>query len=510
MKKWMVCLLTFVCLITNCMPVFAAAEVNVFFSGNGGTFDYYMDGVMNGEFFGDSAEVGTTIGDKPNAVLTDPVYWTSSRQFLGWMPYLYKNPTGSGPQALEGTPLETAPISSQDALKYVIPNVQSGYFFQFDAQWSGKESDYYSDVTFHGFGVDVVYTEFIGTINGIVREDVKTEKKWNYLKESTDSIKTQIAMDYEVKEDPKKANATFEGWMELSVEKDASGTEKYELISASPITTNEMLARTVPSYDVVFVAKWSDVEMKDYYNYFNIKVEDTKKEQRVDISNGLQAVPSGVADKYNSTTAIEKALAEKAINANENFAADKVHHVLMDIKLQYKDASGNWQTVTYDNFPTEGVEAIISYPEGTNKDDFDFVVTHMISEGEKAGEIEIMNANFEEDGIHVKFTSMSPVMIMYQSKNTSDTPEVKPTDTPTPKPTDTPKPTVTPKPADTQKTNPNDIPTLKPTDAPTTDTTAKVTPSETGDMNGVWSVGMMLLLSGSMLMGLVLKRKTSR
>lgn len=472
MKKWMVCLLTFICLVTTCMPVLAADDVEVFFSGSGGTFDYYMDGVKNGECFGDFAEAGTTIGNKANAVLTDPVYWHPSRQFLGWLPYLCKKPTGSGSQAIDRTPLETVPMSSQDALKYVIPAVQSGYNIQFDAQWSGEESDYYSNVTFHGFGVDVVYTEFIGTLNGMVREDVKIEKKWNYLKESTDSIKVQIANDYEVKEDPKKANATFEGWMELSVETDTNGTEKYELISASPITTNEMLARTVPSYDVVFVAKWSDVEMKDYYTHFNIKVKDTKNEQRVDISNGLQAVPSGVADKYTSTIAIETALAEKAINANKDFVADKVNHVLMDIKLQYKDANGNWQTVTYDNFPAEGVEAILPYPEGTNKDDFNFVVTHMISEGEQAGEIEIMNASFEEDGIHVKFTSMSPVMIMYQTKNTSDTPKVNPTDTPTANPTDTSK---------------------------SADTPTKVTSPKTGDMKFVWGIGTMLLLSGGML-----------
>lgn len=123
--------------------------------------------------------------------------------------------------------------------------------------------------------------------------------------------------------------------------------------------------------------------MKEYYEYFGIEVEE-KEEQRVEISNGLHTVPNGLADKYASTTEIEKALAEKALSANKAFDIDKVNSVLMDVELQIKNASGKWETVNYDKFPTEGVETVLPYPEGTNKENFDFIIAHMISAGEKA------------------------------------------------------------------------------------------------------------------------------
>lgn len=415
MKKLIAFLLTLACLMTISVPVFAAnVVVDVFFDGNGGTFNYHMDQVRTGDFFGDLAEEGTKISDKPNAVLTDPVFWDSSREFLGWMPYTISN-NGNG--TFSSIPLASSPITSVDALNYVVPNST----LLFVSQWEGDDSDYYSEVTIHGFGVYVTYLDLLGTPNGMIKVDNKYEERWNRLRRSTESIKDQVSKDYEIKGSPTKENATFEGWLEFSVEKAADGTKKYELISDSLITTDEMMAKTVPSYDVIFVAKWSDIEMQKYYECFGIEVEEVKEEQRVEISNGLKNVPNGLADKYASTTDIENALAEKALSANETFDIDKVNSVLMDVELQIKNASGKWETVNYDKFPTEGVETVLPYPEGTNNEDFDFIIAHMISAGEKAGEIEILDADLEEDGIHVKFTSMSPVMIMYQAKNTSET-----------------------------------------------------------------------------------------
>ena len=322
MKKFIAFLLTFVCLMTTSVPVFAANEVEVFFDGNGGTFNYYMGEVKTGDYFGDSAKVGTKISDKQNAVLTDPVFGDSSREFLGWMPYELQ--MAAPPAPIEMIPLATEPITSQEALDYVIPNCT----IQFVAQWAGEE---------------------------------------------------------------------------------------------------------------------------------------VKKEQRVEINSGLQEVPNGVADKYTSITDIENALAEKALKANENFVVDKVKSVFMDVELQFKNASGEWESVTYDNFPTEGVEAVLPYPDGTNKEDFDFIIAHMISAGDRAGEIEILNGVYEEDGIRVKFTSMSPVMIMYQAKNTTDTP---------------------------------------------TDTTTNVESPKTGDTSNIWLMFALLLVSGGALVVLGIKRKS--
>lgn len=66
-----------------------------------------------------------------------------------------------------------------------------------------------------------------------------------------------------------------------------------------------------------------------------------------------------------------------------------------------------------ENFPAEGVEVHLPYPQGTNRS-CTFVITHMITSGERAGQIETLKGTRTKAGILVRFTSMSPVCITYQ------------------------------------------------------------------------------------------------
>lgn len=67
-----------------------------------------------------------------------------------------------------------------------------------------------------------------------------------------------------------------------------------------------------------------------------------------------------------------------------------------------------------ENFPAEGVEVLLPYPQGTDRS-CTFVITHMITSGERAGQIETLKGIKTKDGILVRFTSMSPVCITYQT-----------------------------------------------------------------------------------------------
>lgn len=66
-----------------------------------------------------------------------------------------------------------------------------------------------------------------------------------------------------------------------------------------------------------------------------------------------------------------------------------------------------------ENFPAEDVEVLLSYPQGTNRS-CTFVITYMITSGERAGQIETLKGTRTKGGILVRFTSMSPVCITYQ------------------------------------------------------------------------------------------------
>lgn len=138
--------------------------------------------------------------------------------------------------------------------------------------------------------------------------------------------------------------------------------------------------------------------------------------QKVEVEKGIEAVPSQIADKYETVTAMETAMTQVAIESTEKLDSEKAQTELIDVTLKIQKSDGQWETVTPENFPEEGITTLLPYPEGTDKNSHDFVVAHMITTGDKAGQVEILNCIPEDDGLRVTFSSLSPVMIMYQEK----------------------------------------------------------------------------------------------
>lgn len=117
---------------------------------------------------------------------------------------------------------------------------------------------------------------------------------------------------------------------------------------------------------------------------------------------------------YPTVEDIRKALLEKALSGNSPLKKENTNSVLMDVSLKIRNADDEWIPVDPNDFPEDGVEVLLPYPEGTNRT-YTFVITHMITSGEHAGEIEVLNYQAEADGLRVHFTSMSPVCVAYQA-----------------------------------------------------------------------------------------------
>ena len=117
---------------------------------------------------------------------------------------------------------------------------------------------------------------------------------------------------------------------------------------------------------------------------------------------------------YPTVEDIRKALLEKALSGNSPLKKENTNSVLLDVSLKIRNADDEWVPVDPENFPQDGVEVLLSYPEGTDSS-YIFVITHMITSGEHAGEIEVLNYRAEADGLRVHFTSMSPVCVAYQA-----------------------------------------------------------------------------------------------
>lgn len=76
----------------------------------------------------------------------------------------------------------------------------------------------------------------------------------------------------------------------------------------------------------------------------------------------------------------------------------------------------NGQPATKENFPKEGVDVMLPYPQGTNKTNFNFVVGHMASNdwnGAKPGVMEYLTPTKTDEGLKVHVLSASPFVISW-------------------------------------------------------------------------------------------------
>ncbi len=96
--------------------------------------------------------------------------------------------------------------------------------------------------------------------------------------------------------------------------------------------------------------------------------------------------------------------------------------VYYDIALKYFDAEENtWVEVDEINFPKNGVDVVLSYPDGTESKDT-FTIVHMLTTGENPGETEIVNHSKEGDGLHFHVNSLSPFAVSWEKYEEPVTP----------------------------------------------------------------------------------------
>lgn len=551
--------------------------------------------------------------------LSDPVFWNPDREFEGWKQCMIREilsqdgGTYIGYVQVPGTELFT----SQQVEEYKVTEEPT----IFVAQWAGSDDLYYVQVDIDAYGACFTVTNIHWENDEKIERDVEVERFGNRFRICEDGIGIQ-AEDYCVfKEDPVREDVEFEGWVEfkqvyLTDEAGRSFTV-YELVSDTIYTTEEMLSRAVPNYNVCYVAKWSDIDLEDYFKedveenisdvwgnyvlfggtgditfsylmengstntqrmgtyqhmlgenqtlndyltYFHhtyggvekacselvgwqvftydtaqwyelpegdiLEVEDTtaviepagrifytdytndrfivmtgcekykglltteeafalggdgknyyvtavwntkhtegteqrrdicmengqgsymslihctkcgkllkswertftvesqqvtlpdsESAARVEITSRVMDVPAGINEMFADVSDIEEAMVSGTVAAKEHITAKNIKKEFMDVELKVQNESGDWETVTHENFPEEGITILLPYPEGTDMDTEGFAVSHMISDGEEAGTIEILPYTKEERGLRVTVTSLSPIMIAYAQEN---------------------------------------------------------------------------------------------
>ncbi|MCD7835919.1 MAG: pectinesterase family protein [Lachnospiraceae bacterium] len=98
--------------------------------------------------------------------------------------------------------------------------------------------------------------------------------------------------------------------------------------------------------------------------------------------------------------------------------------LVIDVTIMISTDGGiTWVAATEDNFPEEGIDIILDYPENTDKENFDFVIGHLIvlsCNGMKPGSMEYYTPEKTEAGLKIHIMSASPFVIGWKSIAASD------------------------------------------------------------------------------------------
>ncbi|MCD8314227.1 MAG: hypothetical protein LUD44_01080, partial [Firmicutes bacterium] len=131
----------------------------------------------------------------------------------------------------------------------------------------------------------------------------------------------------------------------------------------------------------------------------------------------LTEVPEGLSGMYSSVTELTNDLTARVVSVSAGYSEENT--VVYDVKLQFsRDGGITWEDATEENFPAEGITVTLSYPNDevkANYENYDFVVLHMFTSGEKAGQTETPVVTKTADGIVVTLTGFSPVAVAWKA-----------------------------------------------------------------------------------------------
>ena len=218
---------------------------------------------------------------------------------------------------------------------------------------------------------------------------------------------------------------------------------------------------------------------------------------RLEVELGISQIPEALKkiEALQTPKGIESWLKTEIQKISEGIAESNIE--VYDVALMINIDGQGWIKADRANFPSGGLTVTLPYPAGTEKDSYDFFVTHLFTEdmgGYKAGQTESPEVTKTENGIRFKVHGLSPVSVGWK--------EVKPEE---PTPTE-------PTPEETTPTEPT--PEKKPeTVTPPSYQTPNSTPSSaesaaTGDNNPVL-LYTGLLAAGAAGMFLLIRRKKS-
>ena len=137
----------------------------------------------------------------------------------------------------------------------------------------------------------------------------------------------------------------------------------------------------------------------------------------------LKEVPEELKGYFTNISEIQTKMYDAAKSGNTGLETDGMQVEYYEVELYKCDPTNGLVSVKDSNFPTNGIWVSFDYPEGTDKNTT-FAITHMFTEGSKAGQVEIITEKtLGKDGqprliktercIKVLMYSLSPIGVLY-------------------------------------------------------------------------------------------------
>lgn len=158
----------------------------------------------------------------------------------------------------------------------------------------------------------------------------------------------------------------------------------------------------------------------NYNIYFSIDFYFYEPEDyKIVTKETVEEVPNSIGealDNKNMTVAQLELHVFKALSEKSDLTLKKEAAKLYDVTLQVREG-GTWVPATKDNFPRDGLLVILPYPEGTDRWNYEFSVAHICEmelNGYEPGDIENPYVEKTSEGLKVRLSGLSPVMIAWE------------------------------------------------------------------------------------------------
>lgn len=137
----------------------------------------------------------------------------------------------------------------------------------------------------------------------------------------------------------------------------------------------------------------------------------------------LTEVPEALKEAgFNTVEQIKETIYAAAVKKLPGVTLENT--IFWDITLLYSEDGGKtWIEATAENFPANGITVTLPYPDGTNATDYDFVVTHMLTQainGMEPGQVETPAVTKTGNGLQFTVNSLSPVAVSWKAVSKND------------------------------------------------------------------------------------------